>query len=147
MALPVGFLPFDPKHDNKDSDDDEEDEEESCSESDSEIKEDTTHDSLTNGETNHEEKQKKHIGGGVILVRNGFIKTFSIEENHTEKSKMIQFFFLLSLGFSQRMCFGCNVSCSYKKDYKQTSNRSINGRWTNFSSTCLLYIKARMSTK
>jgi len=67
MALPVGFLPFDPNRDNKDSDD--EDEDESCLESDEESSEDNLHDPIINGESNHEPKPARHIGGGVLLVR------------------------------------------------------------------------------
>ncbi|CAF0987106.1 unnamed protein product [Rotaria sp. Silwood1] len=67
MALPVGFLPFDPNRDNKDSDDDDEDDEESCSECDEESREDDLHDSISNGENNHEQQQTRHIGGGVLL--------------------------------------------------------------------------------
>jgi hypothetical protein len=67
MALPVGFLPFDPSRDNKDSDD--EDDEESSPESDEELNEDTLHDSIVNGENNHQQKSARHIGGGVLLVR------------------------------------------------------------------------------
>ncbi|CAF3906258.1 unnamed protein product [Rotaria magnacalcarata] len=66
MALPVGFLPFDPVRDDKDSDDDD-DEEESCSESEVEIKANNSHDSVMNGETHRESKQSRHIGGGVLL--------------------------------------------------------------------------------
>jgi hypothetical protein len=69
LALPVGFLPFDPNRDNKDSDDEDEDEDESCPESDEESSEDTLHDSISNGENNHEQKPARHIGGGVLLVR------------------------------------------------------------------------------
>jgi hypothetical protein len=73
MALPVGFLPFDPNRDNKDSDD--EDDEESPPESDEESTEDILHDSIVNGENNHQHKSTRHIGGGVLLVReNLFIK-------------------------------------------------------------------------
>jgi hypothetical protein len=67
MALPVDFLPFDPNRDNKDSDD--EYDEESSPESDEESSEDNLHDGITNGESNHEQKQTRHIGGGVLLVR------------------------------------------------------------------------------
>ncbi len=70
MALPVGFLPFDPNRDNKDSDD--EDEDESCLESDEESIENNLHDPIINGENNHERKSTRHIGGGVLLVRNCF---------------------------------------------------------------------------
>ncbi len=70
MALPVGFLPFDPNRDNKDSDD--EDEDESCLESDEESIEVNLHDPISNGENNHERKPTRHIGGGVLLVRNCF---------------------------------------------------------------------------
>ncbi|CAF1251766.1 unnamed protein product [Rotaria sordida] len=67
MALPAGFLPFDPSRDNKDSDDDEEDDEELCSESDEESRDDDLHDSISNGENNHGQKSTRHIGGGVLL--------------------------------------------------------------------------------
>jgi hypothetical protein len=72
MALPVGFLPFDPNHDNRESDDEDEEEEEIYAESD----EDNSHGSISNGENNHEQKQARHIGGGVVLVR----KNFNISE-------------------------------------------------------------------
>jgi len=64
MALPAGFLPFDPNRDNDDSDEDDDEEEEeeeiSCAESD----EDNLPDSISNGQ-----KRARHIGGGVLLVR------------------------------------------------------------------------------
>lgn len=60
MALPSGFLPFDPNHDY--------DEDEPCSGSD-ESNENPSHDSISSIEdNNHEPKQNHHIGGGVILV-------------------------------------------------------------------------------
>jgi len=64
MALPVGFLPFDPSRDNKDSDDEDD---ESCLESDDDD-DGLNADSINNGDNNHERKHKRHIGGGVILV-------------------------------------------------------------------------------
>ncbi|CAF1063191.1 unnamed protein product [Adineta ricciae] len=67
MALPVGFLPFDPKRDNKDSDDEEEEEEEEeelSPESDEESSGDNLHETMSNG---HGQKQTRHIGGGVLL--------------------------------------------------------------------------------
>lgn len=42
------------------------------------------------------------------------------------------------------MCISCNVSSSNKKNEKSTLRKSINGRWTNFIKTCLLYIKTCM---
>lgn len=66
MALPAGFLPFDPNRDSKDSDDEEE--EESSPESDEELVDDVLHDPISNGETNHQQKAARHVGGGVILV-------------------------------------------------------------------------------
>jgi hypothetical protein len=68
LAIPVAFLPFDPNRDSKESDDDE-----SCSECGDEDDDDESHEdhllnSVTNGDNNHEEKQTRHIGGGVLLV-------------------------------------------------------------------------------
>jgi hypothetical protein len=61
IALPNDFLPFDPNRDNDESDGEED---ESSSESDDEL-----HDSISNGDNNHKQKQNRHIGGGVILVK------------------------------------------------------------------------------
>ncbi|CAF3777182.1 unnamed protein product [Rotaria socialis] len=70
IALPVAFLPFDPKCDHKkndndnvslsgsDDDDDDDDDESS---------DDHLRDSISNGDNNHERKQSRHIGGGVLL--------------------------------------------------------------------------------
>jgi len=65
MGLPVGFLPFDPNRDYKDSDD----EDESSPESDEESIVDSLHDTIINGENNHQPRPARHIGGGVLLVR------------------------------------------------------------------------------
>ncbi len=67
MGLPVSFLPFDPSCDNKDSDDEED--EELSPESDEESTADTLQDPVVNGENNHQQKSARHIGGGVLLVR------------------------------------------------------------------------------
>lgn len=59
LALPAGFLPFDPNRDNENSDD------ESLSESPGD---EESLDDLLHASDIHEKKQKHHIGGGVILV-------------------------------------------------------------------------------
>jgi hypothetical protein len=88
MALPVDFLPFDPNRDNKDSDD--EYDEESSPETDEESSEDNLHDGITNGENNHEQKQTRHIGGGVLLVRK-FVYSYRDQKNINR----IQSFYIL----------------------------------------------------
>lgn len=63
MALPTMFLPFDPNCDDYKGENGQE-----SSESDYESGEEPLDDLTSNGNVNHEEKQSRHIGGGVILV-------------------------------------------------------------------------------
>ena len=67
MALPISFLPFDPSRSTDDSDD--EDEAELSPESDEESNDKNGHTPLTNGDNSHRSKANRHIGGGVLLVR------------------------------------------------------------------------------
>jgi hypothetical protein len=79
IALPIGFLPFDPNRDYEESD---VEDDESSSESDDDL-----HDSISNGDKKHERKQNRHIGGGVILVTkvSDFKKIFDILFNRAQQ--------------------------------------------------------------
>lgn len=80
ISLPVAFLPFDPNRDYDDEsendnndDDDDDDDEMSLSTSDEDATNDGhLHDAVANGDVEHEQKQNRHIGGGVLLVNNSF---------------------------------------------------------------------------
>ena len=112
MALPVGFLPFDPKRDNKDSDDEEEEEEEEeelSPESDEESSGDNPHETMSNG---HGQKQTRHIGGGVLLVSwllDYLEKNFLFVKSRNE---------ITILGFGKWMYSRGNVSCTYEENYE-----------------------------
>jgi hypothetical protein len=73
IALPSGFLPFDP---NRDDDGNENEDDEFTPESDDESIEDLLDNPTSNGESNHTLKKNRHIGGGVILVS---IEAFRID--------------------------------------------------------------------
>ena len=70
MKLPVAFLPFDPRNDEKEDDEGDDDSSQETDEDDDDgFVQDGLHDPTSNGTDHQASKPSRHVGGGVLLVR------------------------------------------------------------------------------